>query len=108
MMGILGKALLGRSLRFLRIRVSTFENHFSCHSEGATRSGFMTEKNFFPEMLLEIPATEDSLVSSRHLLSVRTGSGKIDKPYLRKQEILRRPGIPCRIIDGNAGLAYSE
>jgi len=41
------------------------ESSFACHSEGATRSGSMTEWKIFSKIPIETPATEESLASSR-------------------------------------------
>ena len=39
---------------------------FICHSEGATRSGSIPDWKIFSEMLIEIPATEESPFPSLH------------------------------------------
>jgi hypothetical protein len=57
------------------------------HSEGATRSGLLAEKKIFANMLIATPATEESLVASRH-----------------EQKILRRPMVVCQITICGTGL----
>lgn len=37
-----------------------------CHSEGATRSGLISEEKNFPMMQIETTASEESQVTSRH------------------------------------------
>ena len=39
---------------------------FGCHSEGATRSGLISEEKIFPMMSIETTATEESQTTSRH------------------------------------------
>jgi hypothetical protein len=51
----------------------------------------MVEKKIFFEMLIETPATEESLAPSRHWLSDLTWKDKQDKSCMGKQKILRRP-----------------
>ncbi len=58
-----------------------------CHSEGATRSGLLAEKKIFSNRLIATPATEESLVASRH-----------------EQKILRRPKVVCQIPNCGTGL----